>query len=368
MFNKNSSKDISININSGTIIRTILFLLLLVFLYFFRDLVLVILTAIIIASSIEPIIKWFTKHKIPRVLTVIFIYLGFFVLFAGIFISCVPIVLDEMTDLLTALPQYIGSVDLWNPMNSNGFLSQSAMQNLSSGFSLSEVLLGLKSTISNTFGSFWQVVSVVFGGLFSFILIVILSFYFAVQKHGIENFLRVITSIKHEKYIINLWRRSQLKIGLWMQGQLLLALVIGVFVYLGLMILGIKYAFLLALFAIAAELIPLFGPILASIPAILIGFASGGASLGLLVIGLYVIIQQFENHLIYPLVVKKVVGVPPLMVILALLVGGQLAGFLGIIIAVPVAATIMEFLNDLEEDKKKLMKIENGKIATITKN
>ena len=126
------------------------------------------------------------------------------------------------------------------------------------------------------------------------------------------------------------------------------------------MILGVKYALLLAILAAVTELIPLFGPILAAIPAILIGFLDGGTTLGLMVLGLYVIIQQFENHLIYPLVVKKVVGVPPLMVIIALLIGAQLAGFLGIIIAVPVAAALMEFVNDIEKDKKKTMVTEKN--------
>ena len=74
-----------------------------------------------------------------------------------------------------------------------------------------------------------------------------------------------------------------------------------------------------------------------------------------MVIGLYVIIQQFENHLIYPLVVRKVVGVPPLLVILALIVGGQLAGFLGILISVPVAAAIVEFTDDIQREKRRLI-------------
>jgi len=196
--------------------------------------------------------------------------------------------------------------------------------------------------------------------LLSFILIIVFSFYFAVQEYGIANFLKIVTPIEHEKYIIDLWKRSQLKIGRWMQGQILLALFIGILVYLGLMILGVKYALLLAILAAVTELIPLFGPILAAIPAILIGFLDGGTTLGLMVLGLYVIIQQFENHLIYPLVVKKVVGVPPLMVIIALLIGAQLAGFLGIIIAVPVAAALMEFVNDIEKDKKKTMVTEKN--------
>ncbi|MEX2010571.1 MAG: AI-2E family transporter, partial [Parcubacteria group bacterium] len=146
--------------------------------------------------------------------------------------------------------------------------------------------------------------------------------------------------------------RSQTKIGLWMQGQLLLAAIVMVLVYLGLLLIGVEHALLLAVAAGVFEIIPIFGPILAAIPAVLVAFAADGPGTALLVAGLFLVIQQFENHLIYPLVVKKVVGVPPMVSIIALLVGAKLAGFLGIVIAVPVAAILMEFLSDWEQDKK----------------
>jgi len=346
-------EDISISISSGTVIRTLLFFLLLLFLYFFRDLVLIILTAIVIASSIEPLAKWFICRKIPRVLAVILVYLLVAGIFVGLFIVFVPLILEEISHLSKSLPEYMSSVNFWPSLNETGLLSEEVIQSLSASFSLDDVISGLKLATNYTANGLWQTANSIFGGLISFVLIIVFSFYFAVQEYGIVNFLKVITPVKHEKYIISLWRRSQLKIGKWMQGQILLALFIGLLVYLGLMILGVRYAFLLAILAALAELIPLFGPILASIPAISVGLFDGGVSLGLMVLGLYIIIQQFENHLIYPLVVKKVVGVPPLLVIIALLVGGQLAGFLGIIIAVPVAAVFMEFINDLEEKKRR---------------
>ena len=185
----------------------------------------------------------------------------------------------------------------------------------------------------------------------SFIIIVVLSFYLAVQDDGVSKFLKIITSNKHERYIIGLWKRSQAKIGLWMQGQLLLAVIVAVLVYLGLLIVGVKHALLLAVLAGVFEIIPLFGPILAAIPAMFVAFASDGMTALILVAGLYLIIQQFENHLIYPLVVKKVVGVHPIISIVALLVGGKLAGFLGVLIAVPVAAIFIEILSDMEQRK-----------------
>jgi predicted PurR-regulated permease PerM len=117
------------------------------------------------------------------------------------------------------------------------------------------------------------------------------------------------------------------------------------------MILGVKNALLLAVFAGVLEIIPLFGPVVSAIPAILFGMQDGGTTVGLLVLGLFIIIHQFENHLIYPLVVKKVIGVSPIIVIISLIIGAKLFGVLGIVLSVPITAALMEFLNDVQEGK-----------------
>jgi predicted PurR-regulated permease PerM len=109
---------------------------------------------------------------------------------------------------------------------------------------------------------------------------------------------------------------------------------------------------LLAVFTAMAELIPIFGSLVAGALATAVGFSAGGVALAFIVAGLYVIANQFETNLIYPLVVKKIVGVPPLLVILALIAGGELAGFLGILLSVPVAAAAQEFFADLDRAKR----------------
>jgi predicted PurR-regulated permease PerM len=214
-------------------------------------------------------------------------------------------------------------------------------------------MASIRSTfdITGTLGNAFSAFARIFGGVFSFVLIIVFSFYFAVIETGVDDFLRLVAPKKHQSYILDLWRRSQQKIGLWMQGQLILGLIVGVLVYLGLTIIGVEHALLLAVIAAVFEIIPVFGPVLATVPAVLIGFADGGVAIGTLVVALYVIIQQFENHLIYPLVVTRVVGVPPLLVILALIIGAELAGFLGVILSVPVAATIQELARDVESGR-----------------
>jgi predicted PurR-regulated permease PerM len=174
----------------------------------------------------------------------------------------------------------------------------------------------------------------------------------AVKKNGVENFLRLVVPVAREEYVIDLWKRTQVKIGKWLQGQIVLMVIVGVLSYLGLVILGVPNAGLLAMIAGLFEIIPVFGPILSAVPAIALAALSGGLTLALLTAGLFAIVQQFENNLIHPLVVTKVVGVSPIIVILAIFIGGQLAGFLGVLLAVPLAAGIVEFADDVREKKR----------------
>ena len=379
MGNENHSK-FTVNITPGSFLKGFFIILLFWFLFVIKDLVLVVLVAIILASGIEPIIIWFNKYKISRLPAAIISFVGFFGIFAGLIFFFVPSVLNETSDFLNKLPKYLDSTTLWNPLSiDSGKVteSQKVVQGLSDGISnsaqfvkdsslnntsgISDLIKNIQEITSNVTGGFLNIVSTVFGGLLSFILIIVLSFYLTVQEDGVGKFLGIITPIRHEKYVIDLWKRSQKKIGHWMQGQLLLAIIVAVLVYLGLMILGIKNALLLAVFAGLLEVIPVFGPVISAIPAILSAFLDGGITSTLLVVGLYVIIQQFENHLIYPLVVKKVVGVSPIIVILALIVGAKLAGFLGIVLAVPVVSALMEFVDDIE--KKKIVSLQKSQEA-----
>ena len=341
-----------VSIAAGTIAKAIVIVLLFGILFILKDLILVLLMSIVVASAIEPATQWFMRHRIPRLFAVILIYLSIAVCLVGIVFFLILPLLSESSDFLKNFPVYFNATTVSDTINSNNFLSsQPFVAGLTHSLNFEQVTLNINEIIttlsSNAFGS----VAKVFGGILSFFLMIVISFYLAVEDDGVGKLLKAITPIKHEKYVVALWKRSQKKIGLWMQGQLVLAIIIGMLVYLGLMMIGVPNALLLASLAAAFEIIPLFGPILASIPAIMIAFVTGGFSLAILVVGLYIIVHQFENQLIYPLVVKKVVGVSPIVSIVALVAGFQLAGVLGLILSVPVAAAVIEFVNDFEKDK-----------------
>jgi predicted PurR-regulated permease PerM len=207
-----------------------------------------------------------------------------------------------------------------------------------------------KAFITNLSGGFFQTFSVIFGGIFNFVLIILISFYLSIQEKGIENFLRIIFPIEHEDYVVDLWERSRRKIALWMKGQMLLALVVAVLIYLLLSLLGIEYALLLALIAGLMELVP-YGILVALIPAFSFSYLSGGLASALLVTGAYLIIHEFEVFLFAPLIIKRIVGLSPIVIILSILIGFELGGLWGAVLAIPVAVIVMEFLNDVEKDK-----------------
>ncbi len=349
-------RQFNVSITAGTLVKTLFILALAWMAIEIRWIILDVLVAIVVASAIEPGVKKLIHFRFPRILAVISIYLLLFGTFFIIFYFFLPSVLEDLATFIQQLPNYLdaftraGAFDQYAQILGVAAPSQLSVTNI-----MESVKSGLN--ISGTFTNAFSAATQVFGGVFSFIIIVVFSFYFAVLETGVDDFLRIIVPKSRQQYVLSLWKRSQHKIGLWMQGQLILGFLMGVFVYLGLEILGVKHALLLAVIAGVFEIIPVFGPTLSAVPAVIIAFVNGGfimgvivsgPVMGLVVIGLYVILQQFENHLIYPLVVKNVVGVPPLLVILALIIGGELAGFLGIILAVPLAATIQELAKDIE--------------------
>ena len=342
-------RSLTISITTSTVLKVLLLLVFGWLLFTLRGTVLNVLTAIVIASAIEPAVKGLRRAKIPRLASIVMVYASLLAGFFAIFYFFLPLLFQDLALLMSSLPGYIETI------NRSGVLDQytaafgvSALPSVST----STIVADLQNVFNVTFvGDTLSTAGNIFGGVFSFIIIMVFSFYFAVLETGVDDFLRVIVPKTHQKYALGLWKRSQHKIGLWMQGQVLLALIVSVLVFLGLTILGVPHAFLLAVLAGALEIIPVFGPVLSAIPAIAIAFTGGGVSLGLLVVALYVIVQQFENHLIYPLVVTRVVGVPPLLVILALIIGAELAGFLGVILSVPLAAALQELVRDLRSDR-----------------
>jgi predicted PurR-regulated permease PerM len=343
-------RDVHVTITARSMVMAILFVLLVGLVWVLRDIVLIVLSAVVIASAMEPGVNFFYKRGIPRIGGVSIIYAIVIGIFFSVIFFFIPPILNDASTFLRQLPQTLQSININD-------LTHGLLPGFGAGSSLNsaDLLSSISQTVSDSTGGMFSTAAAFFGGLTSFVLIVVLSFYFSVQETGVDDFLRLVTPVKEQAYVLHLWKRSQDKIGEWMQGQLVLGIIVGVLLYLGLLILGVRYALLLAVLAALFELIPVFGQIMAAIPAVAIAYTDGGLTIGVYVFILYMVVQQFEAHLIYPIVVKKVVGVPPLLVILSLLIGFKLVGFLGVLLSVPIAGAIQEFVSDIDREKTRAL-------------
>src|SRR3989344_6010252 len=339
------SNHVHIEINTGTILRFILVILFFVFLYILKDVLIIFLFALIIASAISPFANWLDEKGFPRLLGVLLLFLVVLALIIAILSLIIPYVSQDISQLTSTLPQLVTKVS-----TSLEKVQQGSPQYLDFLSEIQNILQGFSDYLQQSSQSIIGLIISIFGGVMSAIAILIISFYLSVTKKGIESFLGSIVPEKYEGYAIDLWKSTELKVGLWLQGQLLLGLIMGLLVYVGLSLMDIKFPLIFGFLAAILEIVPMVGPVLAAIPAIFLAFLLSPV-LGLWVIVFYVVVQQLENHLLVPVVLGKTVGLNPVIVIIALLVGQQLAGIPGMILSVPIATIIVEMMDDFAKHK-----------------
>jgi len=336
------------HISTSTILRFFAVILGLVFVYVVRDILFSLFFAVIVASALEPSIDWLKRRGITRILAVVLIYLAIGLLISFLVYLILPLLFEELriaTSSFSSLQrEFLSGLERAGGITFGSFFAENA-----------EMLLQLPQQYLKTLSSgIFGVTSHVFGGLFSLVLIAVFSFYLATQERGIESFLRMVTPLAHEAYMLDLWGRSQRKLGRWLRAQLLLGAVVGVFIFIGLTMLGVQQAFLFASVSAIFEIVPVVGPILAAVPAVGTAFLVSPL-LGISTVALYVIVQQVESHVIVPVVMKKAVGLSPLVVVIAILVGAKVGGIFGILLSVPITAVLAELVNDWDKKRRALM-------------
>jgi len=321
-----------IEISSKTIIFTVGLILLLAIIWLIKDLIFSLFIAFIIAGALKPSVSFLERFKIPRAIASFIIYLLFISIIYGIFALIIPPLLSEMIFLFKNLPEIVKTiVPKSNLIINFDFLTQ----NIPS--IANQTLNFVRSIFSNAI----FVTSTLFFG-----------FYFLLEK----NIEGILLSNFFEEIEINrielISQRAQKRMSSWFWGEVILMIVVGTLTYIGLNIIGMKYTLALSVLAGLLEAIPSLGPITSSIPAILIGL-SYSPIIGLYCVVLYVVVQQLENNLIVPIIMKKVTGLHPIITLIAMMIGGKLAGIMGILLAVPTTMFIETILIESQKIYKK---------------
>lgn len=336
-----------VDISIKTILKVALTVLAIWIAYLISDILIMILFAVIITSAVDRWVFKLQRFGLPRMINVILIYVIAILILAGISYLVVPLLLFQTGQLMENLPDYYNQV-------SNYFGFESSITQASVLTKSQDLLIKIEDYLLMAGGGAFSLFRNIFSGVAMVVITFVLSFYLSLQEDGVKKFLQFISPRQHESYILDLWQRTNRKLGKWLQAQLFLGLIVGVLVFIGLTILGVPYAFVLALIAAMFELVPMAGPIIASIPAIVLGFLVSPLT-GILTVVFYAFLQPFENNVIVPHVMKRAVGLNPVIIIISLLIGAQLGGIIGMLLAVPVAAVIVEILGDLGEQNKDIL-------------
>ncbi len=323
-----------VDISSGTIVRFIAITSGLWVLYIIRDVIWLFLVAIVITAALNPVIKSAQKpFASSRALAVAVVYASFFVLVAILVAIIVPALANQFTQFLQDLPYFLARM-------------MPSYMPISHEVSLTEISQNVIGMVSNPFSTTVGF----FRGIVSTIAVISMSFYMSLQENGVRDALLQITPKQYKTYISSLIVRIQENFGRWMVGQLITMVFVGVLYYIVLTILGVPYAPVLALMGGFLEIIPYFGPIISAIPAMVFGFMEDpivGIAVGIA----YLAINMIENYFLIPKIMNKAVGLNPVFVILALLIGVKIAGIVGLLLSVPLAGAIGLFLKDVLEKK-----------------
>ncbi|MBI4092548.1 MAG: AI-2E family transporter [Candidatus Kerfeldbacteria bacterium] len=327
----------TIDVTTGTILKFFLLLVAILFLWTIRSVVIIVFFSIIIASAITPMVDALHRRRVPRGLGIALAYLLVVAVLVLVVVLFGQLVSDQVRELAANFPSYYDrAVDF---LFGSSQVSPAIAERIQGWLqSLNVTILRLTSQVAT--GAIG-----LFGGVFAFFGVLIMSFYMVAQKDSLKKLADTLAPVNLLPYLYQLLDRIQKRLGGWVRGQLLLSLIIGSMSYIGLLIFGVDYALALALIAGLSELVPVAGPIIGAVPAVFVAFGqspllAGGVAL------LYLVIQQLENSLIVPKVMQRTTGLNPVVTIIVMLVGATLAGFAGVVLAIPLTLIVDSFLED----------------------
>ncbi len=331
------AQHVKIDISLSAILKVLAVILGIIFLHKIQNILLILFVVLILVTALSPVVDSLVKQlKIPRWVAVAIIFGGVALALIIMIWLIFPLMFSQIKDLL----------------------EQPQVRNIVGGSETNSVLDELRlfydqiPAFGQNSAGFFSFFSTIFGGIVSMLTVAVLSIYLLLDEDGIRKFIYSILPSEHKEQIVKTLHKIGLKIGAWLRGQLFLGLVIGLLDLVVLLIFGAPYWLTLAIFAGLCELIPYIGPFLSLVTAIFISFTGASAwgfSHVTTAIGVgigFLLVQQLESHVLVPKVMQKTVGLSPVIIIIAILIGAELFGFVGIMLSIPVAAAISVIVDE----------------------
>lgn len=342
---KQDKQIFNITISTSTIFKLVGIFILFYLLFLIRDIILILFVSLILSSAFDPWVDWMQRRKIPRSVGILLIYLVLMSIIVATVYMLVPPMAKEISRFADNFPHYLEKLTE----------SYSAIKNYSASHGLLDQVKNSFGTITSNLqaaaGNIFSGVYSFFGGIFSMVLILVMTFYMTVEEEAIKKLVWALAPNKKRYYVMSLINRMQKKINAWLKGQLILSLSIFALTLAALTPLAaMDYKLVLAIIAGICEVVPYIGPTLGAIPAVFLAFTQS-PWLALVVVGIYWIIQIIENNFLVPKVMQKAVGMNPIVSIAALMIGFSLGGVMGAILSIPVATAASVFIGDILEGR-----------------
>ncbi|MEI7604551.1 MAG: AI-2E family transporter [bacterium] len=327
------------DIKFSALIKIFLFIALVWLTFQLFSLIIVVFIAFIIATAIRPIIKKLQDRKVPKTLSVGVIYMALISIISVLIYLIANPLAKELIDFGKNFPDY-----LTNAQNNIPFLSNFDIKGYTDNFATNFTKSG--SGLAGNFSTALSALGGVFDIFTSTLTIIIVSIYLTTGLDKIIAALLKFVPKERREDVMRHYTKIEEQVGAWLRGQVFLMVLIGFLTYITLKILGIPYALPLAIFAGFMEILPIIGPLVYSVMIILVALTVSPLIAGLSAIAC-LIIQQLEGNVIVPAIMKKAVGLSPIITILAIIAGGSLLGVIGALLAVPITAIISALLQDI---------------------
>jgi predicted PurR-regulated permease PerM len=308
-----------------------------------REALLLIYISALIAMGFSPIVGVLERVRgVPRWLAILVIYLAIVAVLVLVGLMIIPPLVAQAATLWAKMPAYFNEFQTYlikHKLMLHRVTLEEAVQSAPTG------------TGGNAVGTVLVAISSLIGGVFGFITILILSFYLLIEAQSMFEALMRFAPAGRRADVATAARQAVIKVSAWLRAQFVLAGVMGVFATIGLYLLGVPYFYVIALIAAIGETIPIVGPVIGGITAVAVSITVS-PQLALMVGGYFLVLHQLEANVLVPKIMERGVGVSPVVVMIALLIGGALWGLVGAILAIPTAAIISVIVSEFanEED------------------
>jgi predicted PurR-regulated permease PerM len=335
-----------VDVGFKLILRIALVVFLVWLVYHLQSVLILVLAAVLTSIALDPAVRRLMKNGLSKTVAVILIYTTLIVVSVGVLALFLPLLFSELQTFAKNWPEY--SLRLYAAL--------SGIQNYFAQFGITfdqaAVEQSLSFSISNNWSQIFNYTRDFFNGFVHFIGYIFLALYLSLNEKGLDQLTLMVTPEEYHGQALSLVKKVRMKVSQWLYGQIILMLLAFIIYYIGLSLLGVPYALAIALFGALMEMLPYIGPILAGIPAVFIALLVSPV-LGFSALVFYIVAHQVEAHVLAPQVMKRSAELNPIAFILAVLIGYELAGPVGIILSVPAAMILSVFIEDMVEQRQK---------------